>query len=1664
MTTRLVPASGANFVEAGSVVSRQLYPRIKAIKYGILSPEEVELLAPKVISDNTVYAKNLPKLNGPNDPALGPSDRRVRCFTCFNTWFGCPGHHGIIRLPIHVYHVGFVDFVYKILQSFCWNCSVPLCDANNSRLKTANASQRSIVQFTQVFIMGRGRFKCQACQAPQPKYSKVGMVISRTFKPKQLETIGMMSPILLELAQRKFTPSDAHEILRNISDADCKLMGVDPKKSHPSWMIFQNVAVLPPNARPAIMASEGSKRRGQDDITSQTQDIIKACRTLRKAILKTQDESLFARKPKGKAKPKKQEEEDDSLMTVAGEGPEDDSVNIHIPTAEFMAPTNFLGDFQVTDVNALRFALPKEVLTVSAYQAAAIWEAYPVLCEKLQNSVTILYDNSGKYAPQARQRTGGAKKSLMDRIVGKQGRIRGNLVAKRVDMSARTVIIPDASLDVDELGIPHAFATVLTLQEDVNNKNLHRLTAAVRLGNGVLNGASRILHASGEMVQLQLVDDASRAKIQLQVGDTVERHLLDGDRVVFNRQPSLHKLSVMVHRIRLIAGLAIAVPLAVVEPYNADFDGDEMNVHVLQSMLANAEAAELMAVSRNVMNPQNNQPCLSLVQDVRVGGMLLTGRDTVLDRDMMHQCMGVIRYPVAGKERMPPLAGVDAAGQPFWTGKQLVSLILPGIFIEKWVRGAEPPVGPDDPQERYVLIENGVLLHGTLCKATLGTGTGGITHRICTAFGQEAAIRFLSDFQRVVYKWMPTRGLTMGLGDCTIPAHVQQKIDQTAGELNMRVAAFTREVVHLREHMTVTEAARVEAGILTMLTSNVDYASRLVISDMEATGAMGGFRAMVQSGSKGNTNNIAQVMAYLGQQVVDGNRIRPSYISNKTLPMFAAGAHSAAARGFILNSYLTGMEPHEFFNHMQAGREGLVATAVKTAETGYKYRSMAKGQETNIVQWDGTVRNAQNYIIEFVAGGDGMDPTRVERVSMPVLSMDNASIAAELEGDVALITKVLLLRDTMRTALLTLLYRELSTKVLLPLNIADEIIRIRFELQHKKTKFATDTAPSSHDEYMAVTKELLEKLVAMLPSREASTALQLAVLWCCRPVALRAAGINAYTYKHVLANEIQQRTIEALVQPGESVGIVAAQSIGEPSTQFTLDAFHQAGQMQRRLSLGVPRLKELLHASERISTPSMVVPLREARVSKAEADRLGRSLQFLCVDQVLHSSYVQYDPPGDGVSTPLTYMYKDRELMEHTAALFGPEATVCSKLSPWVIRLVLNRSVLMEHSKTPEDVAREISKQLATSLFMIIFAQPNMSNWVLRIRLIGDVAEKECRTFHARVRSSVLLGGIDGIRDARALELKRSIVGPEGAILSDMQMVIDTGGSALMRIATRDWADWENTATNDVQEVARSLGMCAARALLFAELDRVISYDGGYVDPRHLKALINTMTHRGYVMAMTRHGINRVDFSVLQRASYEEPVDMIQQAALTSERDDLNGMCQAILAGQKVPIGTGTVSIQQDMEAGKNRGATQFGRVRNSLASREHVALTVPGGKRQRLRESLLIDGKPARSGGPVEMYQTPPEAAVAWGDAPPKPSFAASNSKPRSMRPAKWQLVLSGDIVVTNPMGISLGQAQNGCLPTSPQLTADKLPTSYRPSTPAEDPVIASPAKKQRK
>ena len=1699
-----VPSSSAVFSEAGAVVRSEVVPRIIGFNLGILSAEDVEALASKVVTEHAVYAKNLPRLNGPNDPALGPSDRRVRCALCKNSWFRCPGHLGVVHLPVPCYHIGFIDYVYKLLQAVCWNCSSPLGDVDDVR-RTKHEHSRGIVRFTQMVIIGRGRFKCRECDVPQPKYSKSGVTISRTWNPKKLESVDALSAALGASARRLFTATDALDILRNIPHDAIRLMGMDPQKSHPASMILQNMAVLPPNARPAIMASEGSKRRGQDDITNQTQDIIKTCKALRRAIAcmpqtvnaavyssvlsrhesasgnagsastpvavpsasasasgsTSASASVSAVTGTGKARPVAKGRTgaagrregrcaasnahahaggagDPSTTQVAAMAGDCSGLVEHNVSVDGSTDVNALA-FVDVEVQALRFTGSKAYCEITPEQASAIATAHPALVEKLQNDVAVLIDNGGRAAPQSQQRSGAPKRDMMDRFTGKTGQIRGAAVAKRSDQNARSVIAPDNKLDVDELGVPDSFMNTLTIPEEVNARNLSVMADCVRRGPGVALGASRILHTSGDLTQLSLVACRDDVAAALQCGDIVERHLRNGDRGCFNRQPSLHRLSFMAHRLVRVPGLAFRVPLGVVGPYNADFDGDEMNLHILQSTNANAEAAELIAVSRNVMNPQNNTPCLSIVQDARVGGMLLTARSTLLDVDVMHQCVGVIKYRLPGKTGMPaPDRYVN--GKPMWTGKQLVTLLLPPIFIRRRVRGAGPTVTPDDALERFVVITNGVLEAGTLCKAMLGTGAGSIIHHITKDHGNVAVVRFISDFQRVLYEWLPTRGLTMGLRDCMVAPHVRDTIRRCTDDADATVARITREAHELETVMTDTERAHVEAHVLTILTSVLDYTSRLVLAathgdaSMEAEGPYG-FRAMVASASKGNTNNMAQIMACLGQQVIEGQRIQPTTQSRRTLPMFAPGAFSAAARGFVARDYLDGMDPHEYFYHMMGGREGLVATAVKTAETGYKYRSMTKGMETNVVAWDFTVRNAQDYIIEFIVGGDGMDPTQVERVDVPALLYADDVLRASCGTAIAYADRLLRLRGLLRASVMTPLHNDVNTKLLMPVNVAELLARCQHDAttaaSARRLTFATDTTSSSDNELAAAVLEAVAAIAAVMPSREAMAALEFSLMYECRPEALRGFGINAAAFRHTVANEIFQRTHAALTHPGESVGVLAGQSIGEPATQFTLNVFHSAGLMQRLMTVGVPRLKELLHASKVIRTPAMVVPFRKPEASTpAGLDRLAASLQFLCIDSVLHSSYPQYDPPGDGVAVPLTITYKDHDLLHHVVTMFGPETGRC--LSPWVLRLVLNRAVLTVHGYTPERVARAVAAQLPAYNLSIIYSQPNMPQWVLRVRIDGDATEAACRKLHADLREGVLLGGIDGIRQSRVITVNRATEDAvTGAVTTAPVRVIDTEGSGLMKVATRDWACWEDTITNDVQEVVATLGLAAGRALLFSELERVISYDGGYVDARHIRMVVNTMSHRGYLMPYTRHGINRVDYSVIQRASYEEPVDMLFSGAVTADKDDMHGLCECVLFGVKPPIGTGTVAVQQDFSE-TTADARHVSRHRPVVSSREADLLR---GARKRFREDVSTDT--GRRQRPLTQEQ-----AQLWKAPAPVLVLDAA--------PVTWK-----DVVITDAFGLQMFIEDEATfqqkLDASPATDAslDVQVVPFRPSSP---------------
>jgi DNA-directed RNA polymerase II subunit RPB1 len=494
----------------------------------------------------------------------------------------------------------------------------------------------------------------------------------------------------------------------------------------------------------------------------------------------------------------------------------------------------------------------------------------------------------------------------------------------------------------------------------------------------------------------------------MRVTDAWRRHVNDGDVVVFNRQPTLHKMSMMGHRVRVLPYSTFRLNLSVTTPYNADFDGDEMNLHVPQSQESRAEIEELMMVHRLIVSPQSNKPVMGIVQDSLLGTKLFTKRDTFLDRDLVNNILmwlpnwdGKVPQPAVLKPR------------PLWTGKQIFSMLIPPVnLLRKSIAAPKDGEKNDDfsPTDTKVRIEKGRLVMGIVCKNTVGNSKGSLVHVIFNERGPEEARNFLDSVQAVVNYWLMNRGFSIGIGDTIADSATMQQVNKIIAEAKAEVADVIRTLqegrLEMRPGRTLMETFEVEVN--NKLNKARDKAGEAATYSLRSTNAT---VEMVTAGSKGSFINISQMIACVGQQNVEGKRI-PYGFRNRTLPHFVAqdmspesrGAPSlspppppdpavvltACAPGFVENSYLRGLNPQEFFFHAMGGREGLIDTAVKTSETGYIQRRLMKAMEDVMVKYDGTVRNSLGDVVQFLYGEDGFDGTAIEEQFIDVIFMGDA--------------------------------------------------------------------------------------------------------------------------------------------------------------------------------------------------------------------------------------------------------------------------------------------------------------------------------------------------------------------------------------------------------------------------------------------------------------------------------------------------------------------------------------------------------------------------------------------------------------------------------------------------------------------------------------------------
>lgn len=608
------------------------------------------------------------------------------------------------------------------------------------------------------------------------------------------------------------------------------------------------------------------------------------------------------------------------------------------------------------------------------------------LWELLQYHVTTYFDNQTSGIPPARHRSGRPLKTLAQRLKGKEGRFRSNLSGKRVNFSARTVISPDPLLSINEVGVPVIAARELTVPVHVNAHNLDMMREFVARGPGPLSdhpyvpGVNYVIRSDGRRIRVTETNKETVAE-GLEVDYTVERQLVDGDVVLFNRQPSLHRMSMMGHRVRIMDGRTFRFNLCVCPPYNADFDGDEMNLHVLQSDEARAEARILMQVQENILSPRYGGPIIGAIHDHITGAYFLTHGNPRFGRAEAMNILFKLGNPGDKMGTEIPAPFVDDNGAEYWTGKQLFSVVLPDDFNTTFkaniCQSCDRCQKDQCPYDAYVKIRDGKLLCGTIDVKAIGNSKGKILDRIARDYGSDRAALFINQVTRLALGAIMNHGFSTGIGDEDIPEEAALQIANNTQDCIDKVSELVQSYRDGTLEQMPGRSLRetLEVSVMKTLGEARDGAGKIAGKHL---GMSNPAVIMAKAGARGSMLNLSQMAGCVGQQAVRGERLSRGYWG-RTLPHFQKGDLGAYARGFCSNSYKSGLSPTEFFFHAMGGREGLVDTAVRTSRSGYMQRRLVSALEDLKLTADGTVRNTAGTVVQFLYGEDGVDPSKAVR-------------------------------------------------------------------------------------------------------------------------------------------------------------------------------------------------------------------------------------------------------------------------------------------------------------------------------------------------------------------------------------------------------------------------------------------------------------------------------------------------------------------------------------------------------------------------------------------------------------------------------------------------------------------------------------------------------------
>ncbi|XP_071116955.1 DNA-directed RNA polymerase I subunit RPA1-like [Haliotis cracherodii] len=1304
--------------------------RLSEVSFRLYTSEEIKALSVlEVNNPQTFDIFSHPTYGGLHDPCLGPNHRTEVCTTCGLSHVFCPGHMGHIQLPLPVFNPIYFGTLFKLLKGTCFDCHKLMVDSFYCKvfihqMALLNRGEVSgcfkVSAYGDHLVMERGKEKYDLTEPldqyvadnfPVPDANE--KVDPHLMNHKNIQAVrnSLIKQFMDKLTSSKTKCPQCGVSLRKLQQKYNRSIGLYGKsdvKKQKKNMVQKNtenkktkLIDLDEDIEREADVEELEDGEGSDkklDNTLFTDN--KAFTMLTPSLIRQHVQQVYTTAGpllrilfKSLAKVTKASHPTDifflevipvcpsryrPISMLKGrqyENPQTANMCLILQDKEVITQIiqKVKSGKHDTEVESEEELLPQSVVS---QKGTSLTQKLNNAWMSLQSHVNVMVDSSLDKLSKDQQ----GIKQLLEK---KAGLFRKNMMGKRVNYAARSVISPDPCINVGEIGVPLVFAKKLTYPQPVTPWNFQELKEMVINGPDVHPGALLVELENGwkvnlnkdkthrEAVAKQLLTP-STSSTMLMKPKIVYRHLKNGDYMLLNRQPTLHRPSIQAHRVRVLPGQkTLRLHYANCKAYNADFDGDEMNAHLPQSELARAEAMALAGTDNQYLVPKDGTPLAGLIQDHMVSGVSLTVRGRFFDKADYFQLLFATLTNVPGRVKSLPPAIVKP--YPMWSGKQLLSSVLLNVIPpdrkplnmngkskipeKNWSLRKSGQSEMDDMGEGTVVIRDGELLQGVLDKAHYGPTCYGMVHSCHELYGGHVAGKLLSCLGKLFRVFLQQRGFTLGVEDIL----VKPEADKKRGKIIKKSPACGREAVirALNLDENISDKALIDSmkdahhdlddrGLqeqdlaMKIQTDRVqnDIVKSCIPQGLHKAFPDNNLQLMVEAGAKGSTVNCMQISCLLGQIELEGRR-PPVMVSGRSLPSFLPYDTAPRAGGFVAGRFLTGIKAPEYFFHCMAGREGLVDTAVKTSRSGYLQRCIIKHLEGVQVAYDMTVRDSDNSVVQFCYGEDGLETTKTPFLSpkqFPFLLLNRHTHAETEVEDNKIKKKIRKLNKKIKS------WKqkhggELRVRSSGFLHFCSEVMEDMVEPSDLKTvnnsgrTMAAIKLEAAWRELDEETREeysqrssvcpspVMDKYRPLLHPSVMSEKLQEAVNSFCDNKldevneSIPGAGdVTAKSFQKLFNHKV----LRAFAQPGDAVGLTCAQSIGEPSTQMTLNTFHFAGRGEMNVTLGIPRLKEILQtASPRIKTPAMDIPVINTPEAYLQAKQLKVKLAKVTLSQVV---------------------------------------------------------------------------------------------------------------------------------------------------------------------------------------------------------------------------------------------------------------------------------------------------------------------------------------------------------------------------------------------------------------------------------------------------------------